>query len=139
MTKQTIHRDSLPAGSRKNHALIMLWLLAWVGTFVATSKAEAYGWFTSDLLSLLAIVANAGIGLGVIVTYMRFLKELDELQQKIQLNALALAMGIGLVGSFTYSLVVGARFVERPDTTVLIMLMSGAYSVGLIISRARYR
>ncbi len=139
MTKQTTNSDSFPVRTKKNHARIMLWIFAWVGTFVAADKAELYEWYTSDSLSLLAIVVNAAIGLGVIVTYMRFLKELDEMQQRIQLVALALAMGIGLVGSFSYSLMVTAGFVADPEISVIIMLLGVTYSIALIVGQVRYR
>ena len=85
-----------------------------------------------------AIVLNAAIGVGMIITYMRFLKELDELQQRIQLNALALGMGIGLVGCFTYSLMLLSGFVGGPDVQVVTMMMIGGYVAGLLISRVRY-
>lgn len=107
--------------------------------FVAANKAEAYEWYKSGNLPLLAITINAALGLTVIVTYLRFLKELDGMQQKIQLNALALAMGVGLVGSVTYSLLISAGFVAAPDIAVVIMLLGGDYSAGLVIGRARYQ
>ena len=137
-TRPTPAADA-PAASKKYHALIMLWLLAWVGSMVAVSKAEARGVFDSDALSMLAIALHTLIGVGVIVVYMKFLQELDELQRRIQLNALALAMGVGLVGSFTYSLLVQAAFVQDPEMEVLIMLMSGAYTVGLLLGRRQYQ
>jgi hypothetical protein len=61
------------------------------------------------------------------------------MQQKIQLNALALAMGVGLVGGVSYSLLVSNGYVASPDTAVAIMLLGGGYSVGLILGRARYQ
>ncbi len=87
-----------------NHALIMVWIFVWMATFVAVDKGAKYDWFASSAISMLAVALNAAIGLLVITTYLKFLKELDEMQQKIQLNALALGMGVGLVGTVTYTL-----------------------------------
>ncbi len=139
MNGKSIKPDEAPARSKKNHALIMLWIFAWMATFVAADKAEAYEWYTEGFLSLLAVAINVVIGLIVIVTYMRFLNELDEMQQKIQLNALALAMGIGLVGSVSYSLLVSAGIVAAPDIAVVIALLGGGYGAGLVIGRTRYQ
>jgi hypothetical protein len=139
MNKRSINPEETPARSKKNHALIMVWIFVWMATFVAADKAEVYEWYTAGSLPLIAIAINAAIGLTVIVTYMRFLKELDEMQQKIQLNALALAMGIGLVGSVSYSLLVSAGIVAVPDIAVVIVLLGGGYSAGLVIGRARYQ
>lgn len=123
--------------SKKYHALIMVWLLVWTGSFVATSQAAANDWFGDTILAV-AIVLTTAMGVGMIITYMRFLKELDELQLRIQLNALALGMGIGVVGSFTYSLLLWAGFVGDPEVQVVTMMMSGGYVAGLLMSRARY-
>lgn len=123
--------------SKKYHALIMVWILVWAGSFVATSMAVKNDWIGGSIL-VGAIVLNAAIGVGMIITYMRFLKELDELQQRIQLNALALGMGIGLVGCFTYSLMLLSGFVGGPDVQVVTMMMIGGYVAGLLISRVRY-
>jgi hypothetical protein len=139
VTNQKINTDKFPVGSKKNHSLIMLWIIAWVGTWIAADKAELYEWYTSNLFTYLAIAINAAIGLGVIVTYMRFLGELDEMQQKIQLNALALAMGVGLVGSVSYSLMESAGLIAKPDLAVIIMLMSGTYSLAIINGRRKFR
>ena len=139
MNEKPSKPNSAPARSKKNHALIMIWIFIWMVTFVAADKAETYEWYSSGSLPLVAIVINAIIGLAVIATYMRFLKELDEMQQKIQLNALALAMGIGLVGGVSYSLLVSNGYVGSPDTAVAIMLLGGGYSVGLVLGRVRYQ
>ena len=85
------------------------------------------------------IVINAGIGLGMIVTFMRYLREVDELQRKIQLDALALSMGVGLVGSFTYSLLVTVQFATDNEVSDIIMLMTLTYMVGVIVGQVRYR
>ena len=131
-------QQGIPAGSKKNHAFIMLWLIVWVATFVAVDRGAKNEWFASDTISMVAVAINGLIGLAVIITYIKFLKELDEMQQKIQLNALALAMGVGLVGSFSYSLLNTTGHVAQPDLAIIIMLLSGGYTTGLLIGRARY-
>ena len=126
------------AGSKKNHALIMVWILIWMASFVAMDKAAENNWFGSQNMTLAGIVINILLGVGVVVTYMKFLEELDELQRKIQLTALALGMGVGLVGSVCYALLLASGQVSRPDIGVVIMLLSGGYMAGIIVGRARY-
>jgi len=70
---------------------------------------------------------------------MQLLKNQDELQRSIQLNALALSVGVGLVGSFTYTLLVTVGFVAAEELTNIILLMVGTYMVGVIIGQVRYR
>ena len=123
----------------KNNIRLLCWIFAWVGTIILVDKAVLYEWYSSDLISMVAIVINAGIGLGVIVTFMRYLNEVDELQRKIQLDALALSMGVGWVGGFTYSLLVTAQFVTDNEVSDIIMLMTFTYMVGIIVGQVRYR
>lgn len=130
--------DSLPVGSKKNHALIMVWIIVWMASYVLFAKAATNDWFSPPSIITAGIVINTLMGLGVIVTYMKFLKELDEMQQKIQLSALALAMGVGLVGSVSYSLLIKAGQVASPDISVVIMLLGGGYMAGIVVGRSRY-
>ena len=125
--------------SKKNHRRILYWIFAWTVTMVLADKAEFYEWHSSALVSILAIVINAGIGVGMIVTYMRFLTELDELQRKIQLDSLALSLGVALVGSFSYSLLVTAKFISDAEISHIILLMGLTYMVGIIVGQIRYR
>ena len=125
--------------AKKNHRRILYWIFAWTVTMVLADKAELYEWHSSALVSILAIVINAGIGIGMIVTYMRFLTELDELQRKIQLDSLALSLGVALVGSFSYSLLVTAKFISDAEISHIILLMGLTYMVGIIVGQIRYR
>ena len=131
--------DSTDWTTKKNHRRILYWIFAWTVTMVLADKAELYEWHSSALVSILAIVINAGIGVGMIVTYMRFLTELDELQRKIQLDSLALSLGVALVGSFSYSLLVTAKFITDAEISDIILLMGITYMVGLIVGQVRYR
>ncbi len=127
------------ARTKKNHIRLIGWVFVWSLTMVLADKAELYEWYSSEVISILAIVTNAIIGIGMIVVFMRFLKELDELQRKIQLDSLALSMGIGLVGSFSYSLLVTAKFILDVEISDIIFLMLFAYVVGIIVGQVRYR
>ncbi len=123
MKKLMIDSDGFTARTIKSNIRLVCWSFAWTGTMVLADKAELYEWHSSALISILAIVINAGIGIGMIVTFMRFLKKLDELQRKIQLDSLALSMGVGLVGSFSYSLLVTAKLITDSEISDIILLM----------------
>ena len=139
MDKQAVTASGYAARTARHGIKIVLWAIAWSGTLVLADKAELYGWFTADWMTILAVIINAGTGIGVIVSYMQLLKNQDELQRSIQLNALALSVGVGLVGSFTYTLLVTVGFVAAEELTNIILLMVGTYMVGVIIGQVRYR
>ncbi len=139
MKELLFESDCCSPRSKKNSIRLLGWVFVWTATMVVADKAELYGWHSSDFISIAAIVLNAAIGIGMIVTFMRYLKDLDEMQRKIQLDALALAMGVGIVGSFTYSLLVTAQFITDAEISDIILLMTFTYVVGQIIGKVRYR
>ena len=139
MEKPMVNLSGLTSGSAKNTIRFLCWTLAWSMTMVLADKAILYEWHSSDLISVIAIVLNAGIGIGMILSYLRHLKYMDELQRKIQLDALAIAMGVALVGSFSYSLMVTAKFITDAEVSDIILLMTFTFVVSVIVGHLRYR
>jgi len=121
----------------KNNIRFLCWTFAWVVTMVGADKAELYEWYSSSTISMIAIVINAGIGFGMIMAFMRLLKGMDEMHRKIQLNSLALSVGVGFVGGFSYSLLATARFIVDAEASDVLLLMSVAYMTGVIIGQIR--
>ncbi len=139
MEKLMVNLSGLTSGSAKNTIRFLCWTFAWSMTMVLADKAILYEWHSSALISAIAIVLNAGIGIGMILSYLRHLKYMDELQRKIQLDALAIAMGVALVGSFSYSLMVTAKFITDAEVSDIILLMTFTFVVSVIVGHLRYR
>lgn len=139
MKKPMVNLSCLAGGSGKNTIRFLCWSFAWSMTMVLADKAILYEWHSSDLISAIAIVLNAGIGIGMILSYLRHLKSMDELQRKIQLDALAIAMGVALVGSFSYSLMVTAKFITDVEVSDIILLMTFTFVVSVTVGHVRYR
>ncbi|NKB71469.1 MAG: hypothetical protein GKR89_30730 [Candidatus Latescibacteria bacterium] len=123
----------------KSNIRLMAWIFVWTATMVLVDKAELYQWHSSFALTIGGIIANTAIGVGMIFTFIRYLKEQDEMQRKIQLDALAITMGVTLVGSYTYSLLVTAKLIIDAEVSDLIMLMALSYTVANIVGQLRYR
>ena len=139
MKKPMVNLSCLAGGSGKNTIRFLCWTFAWSMTMVLADKAILYEWHSSALISAIAIVLNAGIGIGMILSYLRHLKSMDELQRKIQLDALAIAMGVALVGSFSYSLMVTAKFITDVEVSDIILLMTFTFVVSVTVGHVRYR
>ena len=107
--------------------------------FVLADKAELYDWFSSELMTVTAILVTTGLGLAVLIAYMRFLKQLDEMQRKIIVDALALALGVGIIGGCIYSLLVTTGYVAEEEVSDLILLMCITHAVAIIVGQVRYR
>ena len=94
---------NLPRRDIKNANIVNLWAVAWALSLAGISFISKNDWYSATFPIAIALVVNVGIGVGMILAYKRFLKELDEMERKIQLDALALSVGVTLVvfGNFT--------------------------------------
>jgi drug/metabolite transporter (DMT)-like permease len=92
---------SSPQRDKRNGVLILLWAFAWGFSFVAVAHGIKKEWLSFGM-TLAGVIVNALLGLATVLAYRRFLQETDELRRKIEVEALALAFGVGVVGGLTY-------------------------------------
>ena len=76
-----------------------LWLISLAMVYVG----HRYFWEESVVFSGVMVLANVLAGIAMMWANKKLLNGLDELEQKIQLEAMAFALGTGLVGGFAYS------------------------------------
>ena len=128
------------ANNTKNTLLLFYWTLAWVLTTALINFGTEYIWLSNNLLTSLAILLNVVIGFGMILAVKRYLKGLDEMQQKIQLDAMALSLGVGLVIGLGYSSMGQTNLIPfEPEISHMIMLMSLTYIAGIFAGLRKYR
>ncbi|MCD9029069.1 hypothetical protein LDO26_12745 [Luteimonas sp. BDR2-5] len=90
---------------------------------------------------LLALAPVVPIGFAA-RAMLRFVRDVDELQRKIELEALALAALVLTAGSFALGLLVSARVLSVSGQVVLIWILPGymlLYGVFKCVSARRYR
>lgn len=91
-------------------------------------------------LTMLGIVVNLAIGLGMIRANVQHLDTLDELMRRIQLEAMALALGVGIVVGLSYSLLDTTDMIAGDaEIGFLVMLIGITYMVSTLVSYRRYR
>lgn len=127
----------MTARDRRNLNRANVWMAVWLACFALSTwlikgervAAGPVGW-------LVAAVPTA-VAIGAILAFGRYLREADELQRKIQLQALALGFGVGLFFGFGYRLFegLGAPQADISDASVVIAFF---YFVGLWLGRRRY-
>jgi hypothetical protein len=123
---------------RRNQRRVVVWSLLWVSSWLAVHFAVSRGWVASELWALVANAVPAVLGLAVIAAYRRFLTEADELRRKIELDALAVAFGVGVVGGLVYWLLGRTGLVPEPDVLILVTAMIFAQGVGVLLGQRRY-
>jgi hypothetical protein len=87
----------------------------------------------------MAIVLNVAAGFGMILANIRHLKGLDELQQKIQLEAMGFALGVAVVLGLAYSaLDITDVMPFDAEISNLVILIGLTYFAGVLVGQRRY-
>lgn len=140
MNNPTNKSGNFAANNTKNTLLIFYWTAAWVLTTALVTFGAEFIWNSNKLFTGLAILLNMVIGFGMIMAVKRYLTGLDEMQQKIQMDAMALSLGVGLVVGLGYSSMGQTGLLPfEADISHLIMLMSLTYIAGIIAGLRKYQ
>ena len=126
--------------TKKNTINLAFWTISWTLSMALATFGPRYLWESGSILTILAILINAGFGVGMILANVRHMKGLDELQQKIQLEAMGIALGVGVVGGLSYSLLDVTNVIETDaEISFLVILIGLTYMAGIIIGQVRYK
>ena len=125
---------------RVSTAKVAYWGLAWVLATAGATFGPELLWGYGTLITSIGIAIQLALGFGMIWTFKGFLLAMDELQRLIQLEALSLAFGVGVVVGLSYELLEDVKLITfEPEISHLIMLMSLTYVFGLFLGNRHYR
>ena len=124
----------------KNVVPIAIWTAAWVATLALAKFGPEALWNSNAVVSWIAIALNVAVGIGWIVAHARYLRRVDDLQRKIMLDALAVALGVGFVGGFAFSVAHSSGLIDfNADIALIAVIMAVAYIVTTVVGTLRYR
>ncbi len=83
---------------------LLCWSLAWLAATALMKFGPQLLWNKALPLTLLSVGLNIIVGIGMILANKKYVLALDELQQKVYLNALAITVGVGLIAGVPYSI-----------------------------------
>lgn len=116
------------------------WTLAWVLSMALATFGPKFIWDGNELLTIVGIVVNMLIGLGMILANKHHLRSLDDLQQKVHLEAMALALGLAVVVGLAYSNLDIANVINQDaEISHLVLLIGVTYLTSVIVGMRRYR
>ena len=137
MSKTT---SSWQASSAKNTVRLGFWTLAWVVSMAIANFGPRILWDHNETITIVAILVNMAIGGGMILANKRHLRGLDEMHQKIQLEAMAVSLGVGLVVGLGYSnLDVTNTISADAEISHVVILMGLTYLASVIVGNRKYR
>jgi len=125
---------------KKNTKNLAVWTMAWVLSMAVATFGPKFFWEGNDALTVVGIVLNALLGAGMIFANVKHLNGLDDLQKKIQLEAMGIALGVGIVGGLSYSMLATTKIIHQDaEISFLVMLVGITYLVSVIIGQSRYK
>ena len=130
----------LTATDRKNLWRFQIWGVVWLVAFAATALLLKH-WpeLVPGLPLRVALIAlTAALGVAMVLAFIRFLREADELVRKIHLEGLAVAFGATVVFVTTWRLVERAGG-PRADVDDSLLVMMGVWVIAQIFAARRYR
>lgn len=123
---------------------IVLRLGLWTSAYVVTMAFAAFGseflWPGNTTLTFMAVAVNLVVGVVMIIANIRHLSALDEMMQRIQLEAMAVSLAVVLVGGLTYSLLDMTNLIPwDAEIGFLVMAMGLTYIVTFTVGLKRYK
>lgn len=118
---------------------LAIWTSIWVLSLALSNFGPHFLW-ESKTLSAVLIGLNFLIGFGMIWANVKYINSLDELQRKIQVDAIAFSLGVAVVAGLAYSTLDTANVISGDaEISVLIILISITQVVALAIGKMRYK
>jgi hypothetical protein len=125
---------------RKNLRHLAYWTGSWALTIAIPAFGPKFLWDYNSSISILAILFNTVIGVGMILMNRKYTNGLDEMQRKVTMEAMAIALGVGVVGGMSYSMLDAANVISfDAEISYLVVLMSLTYSIAFIVGSIRYK
>lgn len=116
------------------------WTAAWVVSMMIVAFAPKYIWAFNALLSAFAVITSIVVGFGMLLANRRYLRGLDEMQQKIQFDAMGLSLGVGLVVGLSYELLEDIKLITfQPEIAHLVFIMCFTYLGGIIAGHRKFQ
>lgn len=128
------------ARSHKTVIRLAIWTGLWLAAMALASFGPEFVWNSNQILTIAAIILNLGIGIGMIMANIQHLKVLDEMMQKIQLEAMGLSLGIGVVGGLCYELLDTTNIITfNAEISHLVILIALSYLAAIFVGYRRYQ
>ncbi len=140
MSTKTKPSNDWAATSARNTVHLAFWTIAWVATMALAAFGPKLLWDYHVVLTALGVLLNVCVGIAMVMANARHLRGLDEMQQKIFLDACALTLGVGLVFGSGYELLEDIRLISfEPEISHLIILMGLTFVASTLAGYRKYR
>jgi len=118
---------------------LAIWTAAWLVSTAMAVFGPILLWESNTLLSVIFILINVAVGLGMVLANIRHLLSLDEMLQKIQLQAMGITLGVTLIAGIAYSIADTTNVISQDaEISFLVILMGLTYITTSVILNKKY-
>ena len=113
---------------------------AWLITFAAVSLGPELLWPSNQVITVIALLLNIVAGIAMIYANRAHILSLDELEQRIQLNAMSTTLGIGLISVPVWNSLAKLNALNSGTSMgALLVLMSLTYLAAIVYGNSKYK
>ena len=126
--------------TRTNVIRLFRWNGAWGAATVLMAVGPRFLWNKALGFTLLAVVLDVAVGVGMILANKKYIAELDDLQRRVQLNSMGITLGVGLIAGVPFSVMDAYHLIPfHADIAYLLILMSLTFALSNLYGTRRYR
>jgi hypothetical protein len=116
----------------------------WAGAWILATALFRFGpqflWPGQLWLTIAVAAINLGVGVGMVLAMRDALNNADELHRKVLLEAMAIALGVGVVVGTLYPTMEHHELVPSDvNMSALILVMGPTFLTSMILGLRRYR
>ena len=124
---------------KRQNKIMLAWTFAWVASIAFLTGGVNSLW-DSLLITKIGLLINLAIGIGMIIANKNLFKTYDELQKKIQFEAMAVTLGLVVVVGLVYEVSFDFGVIDsEPEFEYLVFFISFSYVTSTIISTRKYK
>jgi hypothetical protein len=125
---------------KKNLKYLALWTFGWVSSMALVTFGPQFIWEGNQVITYLAFFLNLGLGIGMIIANRNHINGLDELDKKITFDAMAIALGVGVIGGLSFSIMDITNMIGfDAEISFLVILISITYLIAIVAGKLRYK
>jgi len=126
--------------NKSNTTKLGFWTAIWVLSMALTNFGPRFIWDFNISLTVIVVLLNFILGLKMVLANIQHIKGLDEMQQRIQLNAMGVTLGLSLVAGLTYSNLDVLNLISyHAEISHLVIFMGLTYLTATFIGNRKYR
>ena len=138
--KTNLPQNRFQSRVRKGTAKLAYWTAAWLVTNAILAFGPKFLWDEAAPITLAGFGFCILVGVGMVFANKNLLRDQDELQQKVQLDAMAVTLGVLIVTAVPFYLLQAYDLAPFKAGIPLLMLLLGlTYPISLFVGMRRYR